>query len=161
MRHAKAEPYATTDHDRRLSDRGQDDARSAGRHLRDTGLVPDHAVVSTSERTRMTWDGVASETECGEVARFDGAVYGGGPDAIMEALQVSPDGCRTVLLVGHNPTVTDLCHTLDDGHGEPEPVEGLLRGLRPGALVVFDVSGPWSDLGADAGRICGFWTPSR
>jgi phosphohistidine phosphatase len=161
MRHAKAEPYASTDHARRLTDRGCSDARAAGRHLAETGLVPDHALVSDAQRTRMAWDEVAGELGCGDVAHHDRTVYGGGVDAILEALTVSPPGSRTVMLVGHNPTAAHLCHLLDDGEGEPDAVSGLLRGFPASALVVFEVAVPWSDLGPETGRIVDFWSPPR
>lgn len=161
MRHAKAEPYASTDHVRRLTDRGCSDARAAGRHLAGTGLVPDHALVSDAQRTRMTWDEVAGVLGCGDVARHDRTVYGGGVDAIMEALAVSPSESRTVVLVGHNPTAAHLCHMLDDGAGAADAVSGLLRGFPTSALVVFEVAVPWSDLGPETGRIVDFWAPPR
>lgn len=161
LRHAKAEPYASTDHARSLTDRGHADARAAGRHLAAAGLVPDHALVSDALRTRMTWEDVAAELGCGDVARLDRVVYGGGVDAIVEALSVSPPERRTVLLVGHNPTASDLCHTLDDGHGEPDAVCGLLRGFPTAALVVFELAVPWSELGPETGRVVDFWAPPR
>ena len=161
MRHAKAEPYAATDHARRLTDRGRSDARAAARHLGAAGLLPDHALVSDAERTRMTWDEVAGELGCGDVAHHDRTVYGGGVDAIMEALSVVPDDRRTVMLVGHNPTAAHLCHALDDGDGDPEAVSGLLRGFPAAALVVFEVAVPWADLGPETGRVVDFWSPPR
>ena len=161
MRHAKAEPYASTDHVRRLTDRGRSDARAAGRHLAEAGLVPDHAVVSDAQRTRETWDEVAGVLGCGEVARHDRTVYGGGVDAILETLTVVPEECRTVVLVGHNPTAAHLCHALDDGDGDPVAVGGLLRGFPTAALVVFEVAAPWTELGPETGRVVDFWSPAR
>lgn len=161
MRHAKAEPYASTDHARPLTDRGRSDARAAGRHLLQAGLVPDHALVSDAERTRETWAAVADVLGCPDVAHHDRTVYGGGLDAIVEALQVSPVGSRTVVLVGHNPTAADLCHTLDDGEGDPDAVSGLFRGFPAGALVVFEVREPWSELGPETARVVDFWSPPR
>lgn len=161
MRHAKAEPYASTDHARRLTDRGRSDARAAGRHLAGAGVVPDHVLVSDARRTRMTWEEVAGELGCGDVAHHDRTVYGGGVAAILETLSASPAGSRTVMLVGHNPTAADLCNLLDDGEGEPGAVGGLLRGLPTSALVVFEVAVPWSDLGPETGRVVDFWSPPR
>lgn len=161
MRHAKAEPYASTDHVRRLTERGRTDARAAGRYLAGAGLVPDHALVSDAVRTRMTWEAVSGELGCGDVAHLDRTVYGGGLDAILEALSVVPAGSRTVVVVGHNPTAAHLCHTLDDGRGDPDAVNGLLQGFPTAALAVFEVEVAWSDLGPEAGRLVDFWSPPR
>ena len=38
MRHAKAENFADTDHERTLTDRGRADAEAAGARLREDGL---------------------------------------------------------------------------------------------------------------------------
>ena len=59
MRHAKAEPFAETDHERVLTERGRRDAVEAGLHLAATGVVPDYAVVSSAARTVATWEAVA------------------------------------------------------------------------------------------------------
>ena len=45
--------------------------------------------------------------------------------------------------------------------GEPEAVSGLLRGFPTAALVVFEVTVPWSDLGPETGRVVDFWAPPR
>jgi phosphohistidine phosphatase len=159
MRHAKAEPYASTDHARRLTDRGRAQARAAGERLRDLGLVPDHAIVSTAERTRMTWTEVAEVTGSDAAAQLDAAVYSGGVDVVLEAIQTVPDQATTVMFIGHNPTAAYLCHLLDDGDGDPDAVGGMLHGFPPGALVVFEVGGRWADLRAESGRVVGFFAP--
>jgi phosphohistidine phosphatase len=160
MRHAKAEPYATTDLARRLTDRGRGQASVAGARLAAQGLVPDHAVVSTAERTRMTWDEVARETGAGDVAQLDGAVYTGGVDVVLEVLRAVPADVRTLMYVGHNPTAAYVCHLLDDGEGDDEAMGGLLRGFPAGALVVFEVEVPWEELGPETGRVVDFHAPS-
>ena len=161
MRHAKAEPYASTDHARRLTDRGCEDARAAGVHLRERGLVPGYALVSTAERTRLTWEAVASATGSAATPQFDAAAYTGGVEVVLEALQAVPGDVETLLFVGHNPTAAYLCHLLDDGEGDPEAVSGMLHGFPPAALVVFAVEGPWSGLGPESGRVVDFHAPAR
>lgn len=158
MRHAKAEPFADTDHARRLTDRGLAAARDVGAHLRDTGVRPDAAVVSSATRTRQTWAAVselAGPAPAG--VTFDDAVFTGSPDVVLEVLREAPVDAGTVMFVGHNPTAAYLCHLLDDGEGEPAAVSGLLEGFPPGAMAVFEVDGPWSGLGAEAGRMVGYY----
>lgn len=158
MRHAKAEPFAETDHARRLTDRGVAAARDVGAHLRDEGIRPDFALVSSAERTRDTWDAV-SELAGAQSAgvRFDDAVFTGSPDVVLEALWAAPPDAGTVMFVGHNPTAAYLCHLLDDGEGEPSAVSGLLEGFPPGALAVIEVGVPWADLAAETGRVVGYY----
>jgi phosphohistidine phosphatase len=157
MRHAKAEPFAATDHDRRLTDRGRQDASDVGRHLREAGLLPDLAVVSTAVRTRETWSEVerASGADC--PVSFAEALFTGSADVVLDAVRGVAEAAACVLVVGHNPTAADLCHLLDDGNGDPEAVSGLLRGFPPAAITVFDVGVPWAELAAETGRVVGYY----
>src|SRR5689334_12751435 len=146
MRHAKAEPFASSDHARTLTDRGLASARDAGAHLRDTKVSPDHAVVSSAVRTRQTWEAVV------EVAGFTGSA-----EVALEVLQAVPEDARSVMFVGHNPTAAFLCHYLDDGEGDPAAVSAMLRGFPPGAVALLELSVRWSELGSETGRVTDFY----
>jgi phosphohistidine phosphatase len=158
MRHAKAEPFAATDHDRRLTERGRACARDAGRHLAGTGTLPDVALVSSAERTRETWTEVA-ETSGAVPSRvsYDDALFTGSPGVVMEAMQAVPEDATCVIFVGHNPTAAYLCHLLDDGEGDPAALSELLHGFPPGALAVLEVGVPWAELAAETGRVVDFY----
>jgi phosphohistidine phosphatase len=158
MRHAKAEPFAETDHVRRLTDRGVAAARDVGAHLRDSGIRPDFVLVSSAERARDTWAAVSELAGAGSAeVRLDDAVFTGSPDVVLEALQAAPADAGTVMFVGHNPTAAYLCHLLDDGEGEPAAVSGLLEGFPPGAVAVMEIGVPWSELGPETGRVVGYY----
>jgi phosphohistidine phosphatase len=159
MRHGKAEPFAATDHARALTDRGHADAAAAGTWLAARRLVPDHALVSTAVRARETWHDVARTSGAEVEPSFDEGLYQGGVDAALESLQAAPEGARTVLVVGHNPTAAYVAHMLDDGEGDDEAIGGMLRGFPPGAAVVFDLEVAWTELAAEVGRVTGFHAP--
>jgi phosphohistidine phosphatase len=158
LRHAKAEPFAETDHARRLTARGRQSAEDVGRHIRESGLVPDVALVSSATRTRETWAEVAEA--CGAPAtdvHFDDGLFSGSADVALEALQGAPEDAATVLFVGHNPVAAYLCHYLDDGEGDPAAVSELLHGFPPAALAVLEVGVPWAELAAETGRIVDYY----
>jgi phosphohistidine phosphatase len=160
MRHAKAEPFASSDHARTLTDRGLAAARDAGAHLRELGVAPDYAVVSSAVRTRQTWDAVvetAGFPDC-EVS-FDDAVFSGSPDVVLEALRAAPTDAGTVMFLGHNPTAAFLVHFLDDGEGDPAALSDLLHGFPPGAVALLEVGVPWADLGPETARVLDFHQP--
>jgi phosphohistidine phosphatase len=158
MRHAKAEPFAESDHARRLTDRGVASARDVGAYLRDAGIRPDFALVSSAERTRDTWAAVSELAGAAPAAvRFDDAVFTGSPDVVLEALQAAPADAHTVMFVGHNPTAAYVCHLLDDGEGEPSAVSGLLEGFPPGAVALIEIGVPWAELAAETGRVVGYY----
>lgn len=157
MRHAKAEPFAATDHQRVLTERGQKAAKDAGRHLAATGAVPDHAVVSSAVRAVATWEGVAEGSGSEAEARFDGSVYTGSPDVVLEALRTVPHEAEVVIFVGHNPTASYLAHLLDDGNGEPAAVREMLQGYPASALAVLEVEVAWRELGPETGHLVDFY----
>ncbi len=157
MRHAKAEPFASSDQVRRLTERGVADATDAGAHLAATHVVPDHAVVSSATRARETWDAVATGSGATATTVVDAALYTGSPDVVLEALRGVPGQARALIFVGHNPTAAYLAHLLDDGNGDPDAVTGLLQGFPAGALTVLDVDVAWADLAAETGRVVDFY----
>jgi phosphohistidine phosphatase len=158
MRHAKAEPFAATDHERALTDRGRSEAAAAGEHLAARDLRPDYVVVSPAARTVGTWEVVAGALGTSVQATVDEAVYHGNPDTVLESLRLAPEDAGVVLFVGHNPTASYLCHLLDDGEGDPEALAGILRGFPTGALAVFEVEVPWAELAYEHGRLVDFFS---
>ena len=158
MRHAKAEPFASSDHARTLTDRGIASARDAGAHLRDVKVSPDYAVVSSAVRTRQTWDAVVETGGFTDFeVSFDDAVFTGSAEVALEVLQAVPEDVRTAMFVGHNPTAAFLCHYLDDGEGDPAAVSAMLRGFPPGSVALLELSVPWSELGSETGRVTDFY----
>jgi phosphohistidine phosphatase len=158
MRHAKAEPFAASDHERPLTDRGRAAAHDAGEHLRANRLRPEYAVVSSATRARETWDALVESAGLTDVeVALDDALFTGSIDVALETLGAVPPAVSTVMFVGHNPTAASLCHHLDDGDGDPTAVSELLQGFPPGAVAVLELSVPWAELGAETGRVVDFY----
>ena len=146
MRHATAEPYAAEDELRQLTTGGTSAARAAGRWLATAGLAPDHAWVSAASRTRETWEAAKSAAEFEVEAQVEASIYTAGPETLIDLIQQTPAEARTVLLIGHNPTVAYLSHLLDDGQPDPDAWQQIIAGFPPAAMAVFDVSVPWADI---------------
>lgn len=156
MRHAKAEQEAATDHARPLSRRGQRDAHAAGTVLGGRGDVPDLVLVSTAQRTRDTWDGVLAGLVDGLGERqpeawFDRSLYDEGPRAVVELLGAVDEAVSSVLVIGHNPTISMVAVALSDGESDPVLEQTVASGLATSALACFDVPVAWSDV--NAGRL--------
>ena len=159
MRHAKAEPFASSDHARTLTDRGLASARDAGAHLRASRLVPDYAVVSSAVRTRQTWDAVVETGGLDDVAvSFDDAVFTGSADVVLETLRTAPEDVRDAAVRGPQP---------HRGLPLPPPrrrraatrtsCPSCSRGFPPGAVALLEVRVPWAELGAETARVTGFY----
>jgi phosphohistidine phosphatase len=153
MRHAKAEAVAVTDHARRLTERGRRDAAEAGRWALAQGLLPDHVLVSSAARADETWSAFREAAGLDVEADLDPGLYAAGPDTALAVLRsVRPDA-TTVMVVGHNPTMAQLVHLLDDGTADAAAFAELSTGLATSAVAVLEVSGAWADLDIGTARI--------
>ncbi|HET6152921.1 MAG TPA: histidine phosphatase family protein [Marmoricola sp.] len=156
MRHAKATPFAATDHERALSSRGVADAAAAGRWAASHAVLPDYVVVSSAARTCGTWKAFAGGAGCEPEVVVDQALYAAETDGALEILRAVPSHARTVMLVGHNPTMSSLVHLLDDGGADPAIFAEVMAGYPTSALAVLDVDGDWADLALGEARIRAF-----
>jgi phosphohistidine phosphatase len=147
LRHAKAEtPGDQHDFDRRLTAGGQSDADAAGAWLADEHLRPDLVFCSPAARTRQTWQYVSialAQALPGSGApevHYERKLYEGGRTEVFDLLRTVPSHVKTVLVVGHNPTVSDVSLLLipDDQY------DGNAVGLKTSGLAVHRSEGPWS-----------------
>jgi phosphohistidine phosphatase len=140
LRHAKAEhPAEGSDFDRRLTTRGTADATAAGAWLASSQLMPDLVLCSPAARTRETWSGVSEPLGSPEV-RFEQSLYEGGRTEVFDLLRALPTKVRTVLLIGHNPTVSEVSLLLI-----PDPEwDGQQIALKTSGLAVHTTEAEWS-----------------
>lgn len=139
LRHAKAadpDDYAT-DIERPLTARGRRDAAAAGAWLAAQGLVPDSVLCSPAVRTRET----LAELGVAAPVGFEHRIYTGPAADTLELLRSVGVTVGTLLLVGHNPTLSDLSHEL-----APYALAG--RGLATAGVAVHRFEGGWSGLSA-------------
>ncbi len=154
VRHAKAEPSAPSDHERALAERGHGDAADVGRWLQRQEIVADAALVSDALRARETWAGLAAGAEWDVEPDFSAALYAAGPDSAFDLIRETPASVRTLVVVGHNPTMAYLAELIDDGEGDDDATTSLVsRGFPTSAVAVFDVGAGWSELAAGSGTV--------
>lgn len=147
LRHAKAEPPDDRpDIERPLAARGRRDAGAAGDWLAAQGLRPDLVLCSPAVRTRQTWHGVAVGLADSDPAggapevRYEASLYDGGRTELVDLLRAVPDAVGTVLVIGHNPTVSDVSVLLrPDSRATGGDV------LPTCGLAVHRPSRPWSE----------------
>jgi len=156
MRHAKAEQSGPTDYERELSDRGVVDATEAGQWLANRGVEPDQALVSAAVRTEQTWEAVDEGGGWDLEATLDEALYEAGTEAALDLVRDTDDHVRTLVVVGHNPTMASLAALLDDGAGDDEAGNEMALGFPTSALVVFSYDGDWSDLDEASASVVAF-----
>ena len=161
LRHAKSEKAepGLRDHERRLNDRGERDAEAIGAYLARHGLLPDLVAVSTSQRTRQTWEHVAAMLSASPPASFEERLYNAGAEAILAVVKETKPAVRTLMVIGHNPGLHEGARLLI-ASGDVEARERLNEGLPTTGLAVIDFAGKdWRKLHPHGGRLERFVTP--
>lgn len=146
VRHATAGHSAPSDVERPLTPGGHADAVEAGRWLARTGVVADHALVSSAHRARGTWAALTEGAGWQVEPEVEPGLYTAGPETAIDLLRLAPAEARSLVVVGHNPTVATVASMIDDGEGAPELVVQMAGGFPPGAVAVFSYEGEWADL---------------
>lgn len=155
LRHAKAEPdNPLGDHARTLASRGRRQATALGRQLAEAVGGIDLAVVSGAARTVETYELLNSGLpKAPEIVTTD-EVYTAGPLEILDVLAEVDTAAApsTVLVVGHEPTISTLAHFLD---GDQSDHSAMVRfGVPTATAVVLEVPvAPWSSLDQGDARI--------
>ncbi|MFD0519119.1 SixA phosphatase family protein [Paractinoplanes durhamensis] len=101
---------------------------------------------SSAARTRQTWQGVsialaqAQSSQVSPEVRYEKGLYDGGRTEVFDLLRTVPDTVRTILVVGHNPTVSEVSILLvPDEQWDGRQVE-----LRTSGLAVHRAEGLWA-----------------
>lgn len=115
LRHAKAVPAEAplADIARPLAARGERDAHRIGERLRQHGRLPDGILASPAARTMQTAQLVAAALGKSPAAiEVERRLYLAEPAALLEAIAEQDAAIETLLVVGHNPGLTELVHEL-------------------------------------------------
>jgi phosphohistidine phosphatase len=115
LRHAKSSWSfdELSDQERPLNDRGRDDAPAMGQALAKRRICPDLVVSSPAVRAMSTAVLVAREMQYPhEKIAVESGIYGADMDDLLTIIKDLPDTANSVLLVGHNPTITETANAL-------------------------------------------------
>jgi phosphohistidine phosphatase len=165
LRHAKAEQLGGAVHgdaQRPLALVGRRQSGQVGLALASAGLRPDLVLCSSSLRTRQTWElsRGALGTDGIEV-RIDEAVYHAGVDDLLEMVRALGEGVRTVLVVGHEPTMSRTAATLAGDGSDAAAVARARAGVPTATFSVVETTGPWWSLSAENGRLTRIVAPAH
>jgi phosphohistidine phosphatase len=124
LRHGDAEPHGTRpDAERRLTELGEREARSAGAALRELHVEPTAVFTSPRVRARQT-----AQLACAAlgIEPVDHPALGGGFTA--DAALTLCAGLEVVLIIGHQPDFGQIVHDLTGAR--PELATGGVAGIR-------------------------------
>jgi len=164
MRHAKsAYPDGVADRDRPLAPRGEREAELAGDRLRDGALVDPSVqavLCSSATRTRQTLACTGIEAP----VHFDERLYGATPGAIIAEINDTDTtfgfDVRTLLVVGHEPSMSQLALGLSGAEGtNMAAVERISVKYPTSAIAVLRVTGPWASVEPGSAALTSFCVP--
>jgi phosphohistidine phosphatase len=159
IRHGKAEAQGANDAKRRLAPRGERDAREVGRWLERAGLTSGLVLVSPARRAVQTWELAAEELGRPPRTAHDDRIYENTVDDLLTAIRETPAQTRTVVVVGHNPSIEALATELDDGAGDRAAAKEIRNKFPTSGIAVLAVPGPWSNLSLGGASLTTFAVP--
>ncbi len=118
MRHAKSdwEAGVASDHARPLNARGRAAAPLMGRLLAALDEAPDLVLTSSAVRARTTAELAAEAGDWNAAIEVRDALYGAGPDGVVEEIMSAPETVGRLMVVGHQPTLGGLVARLTGGN---------------------------------------------
>jgi phosphohistidine phosphatase len=156
MRHAKSDyPDGVPDHERPLAPRGEREAALAGEWLRSNVGGIDAVLCSSAMRTRQTlaYTGVQAR-----IAFLD-ELYGAAPGTMIRAINEIHDTVHTLLVVGHEPTVSHVTLGLAGPGSDRDAAEHVALKFPTSGIAVLAVPGSWSDLTVHGAELVRFQVP--
>lgn len=157
LRHAKSDyPDGVADHERPLAPRGIREAELAGDWLRVHAPAIDAVLCSSATRTRQTL----------ELTRIDAPVtvadrlYDASPGTVIEEINGVDPGVETLLVVGHEPTMSNLALGLAAIDGSnPTAAESISTKFPTSAIALLRTCGTWEQLALGGAALITFHVP--
>jgi phosphohistidine phosphatase len=125
-----------------------------GRRLRKGGVQPDLIVSSPAKRAIKTAKCIAGALDFPEVDIFEAAeVYDASAGALLKLMRSLPEAKRDVMLVGHNPGLTDFANLFLQTGIDTMPTCGVVR-------LAFDAP-QWCDISPQRASLLLFDYPKK
>ncbi|XOV91208.1 MAG: phosphohistidine phosphatase SixA [Bacteroidota bacterium] len=146
LRHGEAEPGGRVqDFDRTLTARGRETVNQVGKKLSDHGVKFNEVLSSPSRRTRETANLVLEQIGFHHEVRFIEQIYDASLQQVLHELEGRSAKSEQVLLIGHNPSLSELADYL----------LGInYISLSPGQLMGFELAiESWKELNNGCGSL--------
>ena len=157
LRHAKsAYPSGVPDHERPLAERGVREAALAGDWLRANLPAIDAVLCSTATRARET----LARSGIDAPVRYVERLYGATPGTVIEQINQVSDDVRTLLVVGHEPTISEVAIVLAGADGtDTVAVERISAKYPTSAIAVLRIDDRWEQLEPRGAALVDFHVP--
>jgi phosphohistidine phosphatase len=156
FRHAKSswDDSSQRDFDRPLNKRGLRDAPRMGQFLLEQQINPGIIICSDANRALSTARHVATELSYPlDDIRMNHALYLSSAATILDVLDSAAAKDSDVMLIAHNPGLTELANSLSDTRIDNLPTCSV--------FIATQAAESWNELGAHAGRFEAFYSPKN
>ena len=129
VRHAKSswDHPGLSDRERPLNKRGERDAPLMGQRVREHGIRPSLILSSPATRAWATARIIAAAiTYPLEFLQREKSLYLASVDAILDVIVAQDPGFNSLMVVGHNPGLTDFANYLSPGLTNNLPTAGVV-----------------------------------
>ncbi|TGK28218.1 histidine phosphatase family protein [Leptospira gomenensis] len=162
IRHAKSdwESEFRADHERPLSERGKQNAKSLRKYLEKLEFQCDLFLVSNSKRTCDTYRIINRKGNLSKEEIVSEELYEFDAEEILTKLRNSDSELETIALLGHNPWMEELANRLIRGNEDVSQLESVFFKFPTcGFLSIRNEISSWNELGSVPGKIIRFWIP--
>lgn len=129
VRHAKSswKDAKLSDRQRPLNKRGERDAPVMGKRIVNHGIRPSLIICSPATRARSTAKIIASEISYPiEFLQREDGLYLASLDDFLDVLAAQDNEFNSIMVVGHNPGMTDFANFLSPGLTHNLPTAGVV-----------------------------------
>lgn len=146
FRHAKSswDDPALEDFDRPLNKRGKKTAPLMGKVMKERKVEPEIVLCSPARRTRETAKLALQKSHIEAPIIYEEAIYEASVRTLIAVLSSLKEPVESVLMIGHNPGMSDLLHTIARA-SEDFPTACL-------AKVSLEIT-TWKELAPQSGRL--------
>ena len=147
FRHGKSDWNAEfdRDHDRPVAERGIKAAKTMGKLLAAAAAVPDSVVTSSARRAHTTLQLAMAAGHWQSQTRITDDLYEATVERVMAVIHQEPDHHQSLMLVGHEPTWSELTTYLMGGGSVQVPTAALV-------CLEFDVA-TWKQVASRRGML--------
>ena len=153
VRHAKSDlnQPLVSDHNRILNDLGKNDAKLIGQYLYNNNHIPSHIISSSATRTLETAKIITEEINFKFAVEQQSMIYNSSAKEILNLIHRIDNQYDCVILIGHNPTITELTNNISNINIDYMPTSGT-------AIIDFDCQ--WNEINNN-GNLVDFIIPEK
>ncbi len=121
-------------------------------------MVPTRIACSSATRARQTCDRMLKVFGDDPKVDYRQSLYEGGVQSVFDELAQTKEKHRTLLVLGHEPTISIACQWLASTESDPTLLDLLNLGMSPASIAVFGSNEPFNQWQLHSGELIALLT---